>query len=64
MPPPTVDLFHWRLQPHLQQPEYPTVADASGRRFQELGVGYTVERDDNRMPISTTRLIRIRMRSR
>jgi hypothetical protein len=59
-----VDLFHRRLQPHLDQSEDPTVADPTGNRLHEFAVRDAVERDANRMPPPTTRFIRTRMRSR
>jgi hypothetical protein len=59
-----VGLFHRRLQPQLDQPQDAAVADPPGHRFHQLVMGDAIERDDNRMPTSTIRLIRIRMRSR
>ncbi len=64
MPSPIVDLFHRRLQPHLQQPEHPAVADAPGRQLHEFGMRDTVERSRALIPPSTTRSGPLPRRSR
>src|ERR1019366_3807836 len=43
VPPPFVDLFHRRFQPHLDQMQQVPVAHSTGHRFHQLGVGNAVE---------------------
>jgi hypothetical protein len=55
---------HARVEPFADQSKQHPVSHPTLERFPQMSVADRIERDDNRMPTSTIRLIRIRMRSR
>src|SRR5712692_2485955 len=44
---------HWHLEPHLEQPQHPDVADAARQRLHQLRVRDRVKGNGHTLPIST-----------